>query len=375
MSSTTNLQLAELDLFAFTPGDCIPTLWPSLQPVNDLLVLLVREIVAKRPELNIRLSRPDIMMEAQVEATSLPVFDNIIREANGNINSVSVGCRLGWFLRWITDNPQLREVYYTRTSSEHHEIEEFWDAVQVLQLQKLMLDGFEFPPIQRIPVGLVELILTHLNDTAKATNAIFKHLPNLRVLSLRLERRRDVTNGDPPQSIGNQEVICRGLRKAWWTMSTAPEAAVTTISQICPLLDSLSPPRNVTNEDLIVMSNSATRLTEIWMMDCPNITELGFESLKRLKKLKYLQLQVRFASFLTEELMTDFLMHCSTLVQVILVFDGAGDEASRREELLTNIDGGEGYLSRLSQSMSFQSSTLGDKIILNIKDIQNPTDY
>ena len=238
ISSTTNLQFAQIDLFAFTPGDCPPNLWQSLQTANELLVTLVRTIVTKRPELHIRLSRPDFMAEVQVEIASRPVFDAIINAARGQFQSLSIGCRLDWFLRWIRDNPQLREIYYTRISSESHEIEEFWDVVRRCQLERLMLDGFEFPRVQMIPGGLVELVLTHLDDTVGATNSILTHLTNLRVLSLRLERRIQ-KDGDTAQCVAGEEIVCRGLRKAWWTMSSAPEGTVTVVSRVCTMLDSL----------------------------------------------------------------------------------------------------------------------------------------
>lgn len=370
ISSTTNLQFAQIDLFAFTPGDCLPNLWQSLQPANELLVTLVQTIVTKRPELHIRLSRPDLMAEVQAEIASRPVFDAIVSAARGHFRSLSIGCRLNWLLRWIRDNPQLREIYYTRTSSESHEIEEFWDVVRRCQLERLMLDGFEFPRVQRIPGGLVELVLTHLDDTVRATNSILTHLLNLRVLSLRLERRTQ-REGDMVQCVAGEEIVCRGLRKAWWTMSSAPEGTVAVVSRVCAMLDSLSPPRNVTNQDLVAMSDSANWLAEVWMMDCPNITELGFRSLKNLKRLKVLQIHARFATFLTEDLVRDFLESCATLTQLTLVFDGASDEATRRVEMVETIPGTEEYHSILSRATSFQSSSLSDKIIFNIRFIRS----
>ena len=371
VSSANNLQLTELDLFAFTPGDCTPNLWPFLQLANDQLIVLVRTIVTKRPELHIRLSRPDIMAEAQVEITSRPVFEAIINAARGRFQSLSIGCRLNWLLRWIRNNPQLREIYYTKTLSESHEIEEFWEVIQLCRLDMLMLGGFDFPPVQRIPVGLTELILTLLDDTVDATNAILTHLPNLRVLSLRLERRNDHVEGEMPQCVGGEAIVCRGLRKAWWTRSFAPETTVAVLSRTCTSLDSLSPPRNVTDQDLVFMSESAIWLTEVWMMDCPNITESGFRSLKHLKRLKCLQIHTRFATFLNEELMADFLQLCNTLAQLTIVFDGASNETTRREELLANIPGKEEYHVILSRAMSFQSSNLGDRIIIDIQFIRN----
>ena len=370
ISSTTKLPFAQIDLSAFTPGDCPPNLWQSLQPANELLVTLVRTILIKQPELHIRLSRPEFMTEVQVEIASRPVFDAIMTAARGHFRSLSIGCRLGWFLAWIRNNPQLREIYYTRISSESHEIEEFWNVVRRCQLERLMLDGFQFPRVQMIPGGLVELVLTHLDDTVGATNSILTHLTNLRVLSLRLERRIQ-REGDTARCVSGEEIVCRGLRKAWWTMSSAPEGTVTVVTRVCAMLDSLSPPRNVNDQDLVAMSDSANWLTEVWIMDCPNITESGFRMLKNLKRLKFLQIHARFATFLTEDLVRDFLQSCDTLTHLTLVFDGANDEATRRGEMLGSIPGTEEYHSILSHTMSFQSSTLSDKIIFNIRLIRS----
>jgi hypothetical protein len=371
ISSANNLQLTELDLFVFTPGDCTPDLWPFLRPANEHFVTLVRTIASKQPEIHIRLSRPEIMAETQVETTSHPVFDAVIDAAKGRFRSLSIGCRLSWLLKWIRDNPQLQEIYYTKMRAESHEIEECWDVMRLCQLDKLMLDGFEFPPVQKIPMGLTELILTHLDDTITATNAVLTHLPNLRVLSLRLERRRNQVTGTTPQCVAGEKIVSRRLRKVWWTRSLAPDGTVTMVNQTCKMLDSLSPPRNVTDQDLVVMSDSAVWLSEVWMMDCPNITETGFRALKNLRRLKYLQIHTHFTTFLREEFMTDFLQHCNTLSQLTIVFDGATDETTRREELLATVPGTDEYHTILSHAMSFQSSTLGDRIIFDIKFIRN----
>jgi hypothetical protein len=154
-------------------------------------------------------------------------------------------------------------------------------------------------------------------------------------------------------------------------MSSAPEGTVAVVTRVCTMLDSLSPPRNVTDQDLVAMSDSANWLTEVWMMDCPNITELGFHSLKNLKRLKFLQIHARFAMFLTEDLMRGFLQSCDTLAHLTLVFDGTNEETTRREEMHAAIPGTEEYHSILSQAMSFQSSTLSDKIIFNIRLIRS----
>jgi hypothetical protein len=370
-SSSPNLRFAALDLSVFTPADCLPNLWPSLQPANSLLVTLVQTIITKHPGISLTLSRPDIMAETQVETISRPIFHAILDEARGQFQSLSIGCRLSWLLRWIRDNPQLREIYYTRISSENHEMQEFWEVVRSCQsLDKLMLDGFDFPSIRKIPVRLVELILTHLDDTVHASNAILRHLPNLCLLSLRLQRNTIEDDDNVAQSTEQQQIVCLGLRKVWWTMSTAPESVVRVVSKACEKLESISPPRNVTDDDLVIMSQTAARLTEIWMMDCPKITEMGLRSLKNLQILKHLQLQSRFASFLTQDFIADFLVRSNTLLQITLVFDGAQDENIRRAELWSTIPGQDEYHEILRQATSFRSSNLGDKIIINIKTIR-----
>jgi hypothetical protein len=154
VEAATNLRLVDLDLCAFTPPDSIPTLQPSLQAANNLLVSLTGTIAAKRTKLRLRLSRPDIMAEAQVERACRPVFNDTLREARGQLTSLSIGCPLSWFLPWIRENPQLQEINFTRTSdADSYEVAEFWDIVQSCDLKKLMFDGLDFPPIQKIPIG------------------------------------------------------------------------------------------------------------------------------------------------------------------------------------------------------------------------------
>jgi hypothetical protein len=369
VKAATNLRLVDLDLCAFTPPDSIPSLQPSLQAANNLLVSLTGTIAAKRTKLRLRLSRPDIMAEAQVESACRPVFNDILREARGQLTSLSIGCPLSWLLAWIRENPQLQEINFTRTSDvESYEVAEFWDIVQSCDLKKLMLDGFDFPPIQKIPIGLVELILTRLEDTSSATKAILTHLPNLKVLSLRWEKNgsdngRVCVNGD--------KIVCQGLRKAWWTFSPVPAGTIITVVQACVFLESLSLPRNVTNQDLFGISHTANWLTEVWIMDCPSITLSGVLALKDLKRLNRLQLQSRLSAFLSDGHLKGFIEHCITLAQVTLIFDDRQDETHRRQELSTKVSGPVLYYSVLTSASTFQSSNLGDKMLFNIKTIRD----
>jgi len=369
MEAATNLRLVDLDLCAFTPPDSIPALQPSLQSVNNLLVSLARTIAAKRTKLRLRLGRPDIMAEAQVERACRPVFNDILREARGQLMSLSIGCPLNWLLAWMRENPQLREINYTTTSAvETYEVAEFWDIVQSCDLKKLMLDGFDFPPIQKMPIGLVELILTRLEDTSSATEAILTHLPNLNVLSLRWEKNRSDNGG---VHVSGDKIICQGLRKAWWTFSPAPVGTITAVAKACVFLKSLSLPRNVTNQDLFDISHTANWLTEVWIMDCPSITLSGLLVLKALKRLNRLQLQSKFSAFLSEEHLEGFIAHCLTLAQVTFIFDDRQDETHRRQELAAKISGPVRYCCVLTSASTFQPSNLGDKIIFNIESIRD----
>jgi len=293
-----------------------------------------------------------------------------MREARGHLRSFNIGCRLEWLLPWLKWNPQLSELYYTKLLSEGSEVDEFWDELETHQLTNLMLDGFDFPSVTRFPVGLVELILTHLDDVIGATNKILAHLPNLRLLSLRSQRNLVQIEDTVPKCGSGENIACRGLRKIWWTLSTAPEGIVPVVAQTCTMLQSLSPPRNVTDQDLISMSQAKTSLTEIWMMDCPKITQIGFDALKSLGHLRDLQIQIRFASFLTQDLFTDFVTHSKTLNKLTIVFDGAKSETVRRAELYRTITGTDEYHKLLSKAISFQPSNIGDKIIINIQNLR-----
>jgi len=369
VEAATNLRLVDLDLCAFTPPDSIPTLQPSLQAANNLLVSLTGTIAAKRTKLRLRLSRPDIMAEAQVERACRPVFNDTLREARGQLTSLSIGCPLSWFLPWIRENPQLQEINFTRTSdADSYEVAEFWDIVQSCDLKKLMFDGLDFPPIQKIPIGLVELILTRLEDTSSATEAILTHLPNLKVLSLRWEKN---ASDDGRVCVTGDKIVCQGLRKAWWTFSSVPVGTIITLARACVLLESLSLPRNVTNQDLFSISHTANWLTDVWIMDCPSITLPGLLALKDLKRLNHLQLQSRFSAFLSDGHLNGFIARCVTLGHVTLIFDDRQDETHRRQELSSKVSGPVPYYSLLTSASTFQSSNLGDKIIFNIKTIRD----
>lgn len=363
---TESLRCVELDLFAFTPADCLPNLWESLQPANYLLVELVRAVVRKGPELHIRLSRPDIMTENQVETFSHQLFNDIMIEATGILQSLRIGCRMSWLLPWLrSGNHQLREIGYTNLSSEAHDVDEFWDIIAGLQLRVLALDGFDFAPIHRFSRGLSELILTHLDDTVRAANNILTLLPNLRLLSLRLQMSRSEHEVSP--SVRGTEIVCRGLRKAWWTTSDGPVAVVQILSQTCKFLDSISLPINATDRDLVVLSVSSEWLTELWMMNCPNITEFGFQAIRHLRHLKHLQVGIRLASLLTENTITLLAVLCSNLARITVIFNGTADETIRRHQLLAAVTGSAEFHSSLLLVISFQGSQLGDEITLNVK--------
>ena len=105
-------------------------------------------------------------------------------------------------------------------------------------------------------------------------------------------------------------------------------------------------------------------------MDCPKITQIGFDALKSLRYLRNLQIQIRFASFFTQDSLKGFLAQSKALTKLTIVFDGAKSEAIRRGEIRATIPGSDEFHNRLSQAISFQPSNLGDKIIIDIKDIR-----
>jgi hypothetical protein len=359
--TSRNLQFARIYISAFTPADCSPNLWPGLQPANDHLVTLVAALIGKRPHLDLVLGRPDDMAEAQVETISTPLFNDILTTSRGRFRSLRIGCRLTLLLPCLRGNPQLKELYYTRLASGIAELDDFWDVIWEYSLTKLMLDGFEFPAMTRLPVGLQELLLTHLDDTITATNAILRQLPHLKVLSLRLQRNNHST---ATKVISPSEIVCRGLKTVWWTMSHAPLGATAEICTHCPL-ESLSLPRNVTDLDLQAVSRSTVK--ELWLMDCPGITEIGFAMLGRLGGLKYLQIQERLVRFLTEEVVRGFI--AAGVLRVTIVFSESRGEAERREQLRREIPGREGYFQILLDGVTFRASTLGDQIIIDIKSL------
>ena len=369
VEAATHLRLVDLDLCAFTPPDSIPTLQPSLQAANNLLVSLTRTIAAKNTELRLRLSRPDIMAEAQVEQASHPVFEGILTEARTHLTSLSVACPLHWLLPWIRQNPQLQEINYTRISERiSYEVAEFWDLVESCELKQLMLDGFDFPPIQKIPVSVVELVLTRLEDTSSATVAILTYLPNLRILSLRWGKNKG--DNETLESVDVDKIVCQNLRKVWWTFSSAPPGVIKSVAEACAFLESLSLPRNVTDKDLFFISHSADWLTEVWIMDCPSVTVSGLLALKALKRLTRLQLATMFSGFLADTVLTGFIAHGSGLAEITLIFDDAQDETTRRQELFATMPGPPLYHTVLANASTFISSSLGDKIIFNIKTVR-----
>lgn len=372
IDSTIDLSVCELDLIPFTPGDCLPHLWPQLRAANTLLLELVRSVIRKRPYLHFRLGRHEFLAEAQVQTIWRPLFDSMIIDARGAFGALSIGCPLGWMLDWLQLNPQLREVYYTKTAGQEHEINEFWEVLGRCQTERLMLDGFRFPSVHMIPGQLVELILTHLNNTVVATNEILTHLPNLRVLSLRLEA---IPAGEEDrgavQCARGDTIVSKGLRKAWWTKSSAPERTVSVVGEVCPFLQSVSPPQNVTDEDLVALSQSAKHLSEMWLIDCPNISEGGFRSLRNLKQL---QLHIGLTRFLAEQTLREFLRDNKSLKGLAIVFDGRADEEMRRLEVAGQVAGERDYHARLFQAMTFQPYDVGDKFLFDVKKLRGLMD-
>jgi hypothetical protein len=329
---------------------------------NDLLVDLVSSVVQKRPVLDIALGRPDDMAEAQVETTSYPIFHRILEDSRGHFRALRIGCRLDRMISWLQGNEQLCELYYTRLSSQQSEIEDFWEIIRHSQFTKLMLDGFD-SLVMKLPMSLVELILTHMDDTVLATNTILTQLPQLKVLSLRLQRGTTTTD---VKIIATDKIVCRGLKTVWWTQSDAPIEATAAIGSGCQCLDSLSPPRNVTDEDLLALSRSALTLTELWLMDCPNITVVGMARLVDITTLRNIRIQSRFATFLAEEFMNS-LASLLRLTYITIVFNGSRPENERNEELRRVIPGRSEYIQHLHEISTFKSSNLGDQIIINVK--------
>ena len=366
-----NLERAQLDLFPFSPEDCLPSLWPRLEPANNHLLELVNAIVIRRPELHLRLGRPELMAEVHTELSVRPTLDDILYRTRGNIHSLFMSCQLCWLLPRLQQNPQIRELYFTDLSrGERSQNEaELLDIITHLPLDRLMLDGPGYVPVRILPLNLVELVLTHLKDTVKSTNEILTHLQNLRLLSLRLQT--NPSESYVSSAIAEDQIVCSKLRKIWWTNSMAPSSIVATASRCFRMLESISPPQNVTDNDLEVLASSAERLKEIWLMDCPKVTISGIGGLKDLRNLKYLQLEAGLVVFLSEHVLTDFILRCATLREIRIIYENSEEETLRRAKLLADIQGGNGFKSVLGEAITFQSSNLGDKVIVDVRQIRS----
>jgi hypothetical protein len=146
---------------------------------------------------------------------------------------------------------------------------------------------------------------------------------------LRLQK----ANGTTPSKeayLAEEDIVCRGLRKVWWTKSDAPEEIVRLVSKSCPYLESLSVPRNATNIDLAKVVSFAKNLKEFWMIDCPAISEVGFRAFQGVENLQYIQLNAGLSKLQSQATIVDLTSSCQTLKKMRLLFEGSGDEDSRR---------------------------------------------
>ena len=372
VSSIQVLRRVDFDLFVFTTSFCEDGLWQSLQPANEAVLRLARELVLRNPDLYLRLGRPELMEERSIEIASRPVMDAILQETKSTITSLFTGCHLPWLLSHLEQILQLSELFYVNVTSPYenqaaHE-SRLWNIIASMALEKLMLDSVDLFYVERLPTGLVELVLTHLDDTVSVTNAVLKQLPNLRLLSLRLQKPRETESSDA--RCLESEIVCRGLRKVWWTKSAAPEGVMSLVAKSCQHLESLSLPRTATDRDIVEAVLLARYLREIWMMDCPAITENAFGALKNLRNLKYVQLDVQLSHFLSETIVFELTTFCTSLREIRLVFNDSGKEDSRRDQVLEKIQGGENYKTEINHVMSFQASNLGDKMRLDMSELR-----
>jgi hypothetical protein len=363
IESMENLSVCRIDLTPFTPHDCncLPNSWIQLSEANTQMVALVESIVSKRPSLFIRLERPKFLAEAQVTTIWRPFVDSTLAAARGNVISLHIGCPLDWLLRWLPENKQLQELNVINTARQ--EIAQVWDVGRC-EPKKLMLDGFKIASIDNFPQQLVELVWTHLDNTVVATNKILAHFPNLQVLSLIFE---EIPGGfgkrEAEDCLEGHKIVCVDLRTVWWTKSSAPERVVSVVAAVCPSLESISPPQNVTNEDLIALFQRSKILSEIWLLDCPKITEDGFRA---LKDLKHVRLHKQLARFLACPTLTEFLENNPSLEHLEVVLDGNDEELSRRE-FGEAVGGAVDHQERLFSVMTFKSNMIGDEFSFDLE--------
>jgi hypothetical protein len=171
--------------------------------------------------------------------------------------------------------------------------------------------------------------------------------------------------------LDGDKIVCTGLRTVWWTKSSAPERVVSVVAAVCPVIQSISPPQNVTNEDLISLFQSSKHVFEIWLTDCPQITELGFGALKNLESV---QLHKRLARFLGFQTLLRFLRDSPLLKRLEVVFDGSLTEGSRRREFGAAVRGAAAHRAALSGAMTFQRHLMGDKFIFDITKLREWVD-
>jgi F-box-like len=324
-SSRLKPQKLTFSIIPFSREVCIDdNLFLLLEQVNEVLVRLVDEVVTAHPNaaLHLRLWRPAYVQQLRTLETSRGLANSIFRSAKGRIQNLMISCPVPWLVEWTRQNPQLQDITYLNTSEDEDSLKELWEAFQRCPLlRELCLEGLTSVPVAQLPLGLSSLCLNKMRDTPSLTNQILARMPNLRTLTLRLQntKQHDLSEIDVAPCVTGDMIACPGLREIWWTSSAAPWNAVAVVSEICKHLTTLSLPQNVTDDDLAVLSLNAKRLRRLEIMDCPNLTMIGLQSLKRLQSLKYLQFRTRLVSFFSQEFFTDFIRHCVSLTEIHIV--------------------------------------------------------
>jgi hypothetical protein len=96
---------------------CEDDLWSKLQPANQIISRLVRELTLQDQSLHLRLRTPGIMEETWAEPESRATVDAILKETKGQLTSLFISAQLPWILPYLQQNNKLCGLFYINTAS------------------------------------------------------------------------------------------------------------------------------------------------------------------------------------------------------------------------------------------------------------------
>jgi F-box-like len=303
------LRTLRMNLYPFVPQNANPVFWSQLEPSNALLIKLV-ELAATKEYGNLFLDIGHKRWEYEDGLRDTAAAEKYIKILGGKITRLHILETATNVWSWFTMTPNLRRLDFENLGKAGEEVlTNFWEVLSPLPLEELNFTQIDFPQSSKFHTWphLRSLRLNQFNDVEATVSIVLSSFPNLRTLAF------NNPTCNIPRPVPLKSIICTSLRTLTFTHCHPQKGILQLIAQKCPHLQSVMPPSNTSDTDILALIDSCPYLHTLLIDNCTDLTAIAIRHLPRAPRLRSLKYNFEHLLFLDEDCILALAENCPDL--------------------------------------------------------------